>query len=1041
MQTTYFPQHRPPIRCAMAGSLILLLAQSHPLSAEPTRQLTTPRATTEPGESWLMRELRTFLSYPHLERAQRLITTKQYPAARHELETYLQRSPHDQAVRQMLVVLLYELKDYPAVEREAASILRATPDNGPALLYRGLARSASEQGKLAVDDLIQAGTASDVSADQRQYALSLAAEWLDRQGQPARALEQLQRLIQLRDDYDVRMRIAKSMADQRQFGPAAEQASWAHARATTASQKRAALDLEAECARQNDDHGRARAALLAALELSPADPDLLRALGYLAHADRQLDQAAHYFNQLVAVDASALNRKLLGQTLYQLGRYSLAIAQFDAIALESLAPAERFETLSTLGFACQKLGERQRAAQSFEKALVIQPDRTIATALAQVRQVSAVKTRTVSPYEDSLASAYALQHEGRNREAAAAFSQAIQLKPTAPALLALAQSEEKLGNTAAAIAAQEHALKLGAGPEQQLALGLLLMKAGREREASQQLLGAYEALPEGPKRNTAARTLGFYYERHDRLASARTFFDRATVGAKDPHILMALAQIEARDGKPELAIEYLQTAIARPDDLSRADQIILYRSLGNLLSSTHHYRNAISAFETALALDYQAETALQLAVTLNKAGHTREALAILEGIPDKALSPEQQQTRQDQLAFLYWEMHEPEPAIRLMRQSVVSQPTAERQHRLGSWLRQTGEAEAALPLLEAALLQAPANQAYADEVAYAYLDNDDPESAIPLLEDARRRHPKRPGLTEDLAYAYMRASDNDKATQLFMEAIDTKAATTATSEQEKAALDESSWRLKNEVSKLTNQFDFTAYESYRSNYRNRPLSAGGITGGAIPSQGGVQLAYQPPFLGLRDEKTLQIFGRVLWSNKPESLSLDDTTLQAGFGLRYKPLRDQNLYISAEKLFKIGDQALDDWLLRSLFGWSSAQLMPPGETDWNYSSVFGDLGYFINSDTWAFYGEIRQGWTFRITEWMQITPHVVMDGRIQTRDVNDITYLEGGGGVLLKFLFNDTPYETYNNQIDLLLQYKAGIINTDAGFVATTILHF
>src|SRR6266567_4118468 len=98
-------------------------------------------------------------------------------------------------------------------------------------------------------------------------------------------------------------------------------------------------------------------------------------------------------------------------------------------------------------------------------------------------------------------------------------------------------------------------------------------------------------------------------------------------------------------------------------------------------------------------------------------------------------------------------------------------------------------------------------------------------------------------------------------------------------EDDTRALERSIEQMRSEVQRLTNRFDLTLYQSWRSNTKKVRTSPSVFGEGVIPSQGGLELAYQPPVVGFRDERVFQIFGRLLWSTEPRSLNVDEDSLQ------------------------------------------------------------------------------------------------------------------------------------------------------------------
>jgi hypothetical protein len=207
--------------------------------------------------------------------------------------------------------------------------------------------------------------------------------------------------------------------------------------------------------------------------------------------------------------------------------------------------------------------------------------------------------------------------------------------------------------------------------------------------------------------------------------------------------------------------------------------------------------------------------------------------------------------------------------------------------------------------------------------------------------------------------------------------------------------------------------------------RRQTVGPGLVDGGAIASQAGVQFAYQPPVLGFRDERIFQLFARILWNIRPRSLDFDEESYQGGLGIRYKPLRTHNLYVSAERLYKIGDRSENNWLLRALYSWDYGYDLRPGEPRWNYTFLFGDLAYFVKNPRTTYYLEARQGITFNVRDTLLVTPHLILDGRYQDPHRIGSSYFEGGIGLSLKYLFNETRYEAHRSSFELLMHYKKG----------------
>jgi hypothetical protein len=334
------------------------------------------------------------------------------------------------------------------------------------------------------------------------------------------------------------------------------------------------------------------------------------------------------------------------------------------------------------------------------------------------------------------------------------------------------------------------------------------------------------------------------------------------------------------------------------------------------------------------------------------------------------------------------------------------------------------------------------NAHYAPTLAYAYKEIQQSDAVFHLFETVRERSPGNLSLHKEVAYLQLHSGHNEEATHGLPQGIAQELSDLQVAEEDTRTLERDIEQMRSEVQRLTRRFNLVLYQAWRSNTQPVRTSPSVFGQGVIPSQGGLELAYQPPVIGLHDERIFQIFGRFLWSTEPRSLKVDDDSLQGSVGIRYKPLKSLNAYLSAERLFKIGQQAENNWLLRVTYGWDQGARLKIGESLWNYSFLYGDLGYFVKHPTnVAFYGEARQGLALKVGNAVMLTPHLVLDGRYQSLDTDRNSYLEGGFGASLKYFFNATRYETPRSSLELLIQYKIGLIESASGLVVTGIVQF
>ena len=136
----------------------------------------------------------------------------------------------------------------------------------------------------------------------------------------------------------------------------------------------------------------------------------------------------------------------------------------------------------------------------------------------------------------------------------------------------------------------------------------------------------------------------------------------------------------------------------------------------------------------------------------------------------------------------------------------------------------------------------------------------------------------------------------------------------------------------------------------------------------------------------------------------------------------------NLNFSVERLFKIGNDSLDDWLLRGLYSWDYGYDLRPGERRWNYSYLFGEVGYFLNSDyRWVFNGQLRQGITLNWADRYLLTPHLAGGLSWWEPDPAGISSFYVGLGISLKYLYYQDRYQARSANLELLVQYRIGTL--------------
>lgn len=572
-------------------------------------------------------------------------------------------------------------------------------------------------------------------------------------------------------------------------------------------------------------------------------------------------------------------------------------------------------------------------------------------------------------------------------------------------------------------------------------LGYVYEQLGQNEKAIDAFRGAIEL---GEDSAEIHQSLGFILEKTGDWQQALQQFLLASKLERTPRSLIHIGRIYHKLGKAGLAIYYLRYALdtEEAEAFTSTERIEILNELGYLYAEVKKHHQAAEAWQHSLRLNNDPEIVVRLGRIQRLLDQNDKAKATLQRVTESNLTNQLIVLRLEELAKIeaneqYWLS-----AIRFLEKANKIQESAEHFHQLGLYHRHLGNLQKGAVYFKKALSLKPSNNQYAIDLGYTYKALGRKEDAASLFAKVAERQPDNLTIAKELAYTQMQLGNNEKATDWFKKAIDIQSLHAADSVGEQDKMDAEIYYMRNSIQRMNNYLDFDFYQIYRSNSNNIGGVQGTVVGGIVPSQGGFQVSFQPQKFGFLDERVFQAFTRFLWSNKPDSIEIDGKSLQGGVGFRYKPLKSQNLYIGAGRLFKIGDNSINSWLLRATYGWSSGTSWVPNKDYWNYSLVYGDFGYFTKQPgTLAFYGELRQGISFKLGNGFILTPHLIIDGRYQSTNPSDRSYFEGGGGISLKYLFNETRYETYRSRAELFVQYRAGIINAANGWVITGVIGF
>ncbi|MGC5884426.1 bacteriophage N4 adsorption protein A [Ralstonia pseudosolanacearum] len=298
----------------------------------------------------------------------------------------------------------------------------------------------------------------------------------------------------------------------------------------------------------------------------------------------------------------------------------------------------------------------------------------------------------------------------------------------------------------------------------------------------------------------------------------------------------------------------------------------------------------------------------------------------------------------------------------------------------------------------------------------------------------------------DAAYAAKRLGDNPTAISLFRASLDHADADRAddgagggdpTGSQPLPP--DRRFGYRREVEQMQRTWGAVLSSAYQA-------SAFGLPSNRSILQGGAEVYWQPPGIGYQDGRILQVFARGYDNlHDGSGAPIGMPTAQGSVGARYKPIKDTNLVFTAERLVKIGNQSVNDTLLR--IGYSSDEGIDLQVTKprWQTWQVFAEGAYFVNAGRLIVSGEARYGHTWRldsISDRLTVYPHIVLAGDHDNKA--DRQMAAGiGPGVNFRYWFRESKYAAPASWLDLTVQFRMALTHADRakGVVARAILWF
>lgn len=759
-------------------------------------------------------------------------------------------------------------------------------------------------------------------------------------------------------------------------------------------------------------------------------------LGYTEQARNRPDAARQAFERAVALGRGSDAGKALAAMRVHRDQPTAMQAGTAALSLPVLIRQyRRFPSsyaAASLGYRYAQLGDAPAAANYFSKALKDHDNSRWRMALADqfVRSgdyrsaYDTLRLLRATGDDQRREAADIYRHIGKLADSAAYGEQLA--NPTDVDRLRLAEDYAALKSPSralaqlAAIERTRDAGELGL-PALRMA-GFLYAQLGDDGRA---MAAFRRALAAGDAEIGTRKALAYLLSKNDDRQAALDQYLAILEAEQTPENALAIGRMYATMNQNQQALSYYRSVLAATAEGDSQQRAKLNAEIGNVYEADQDYGAAYLHWQNAATLADSPELEMQLAYAEEMLGKPEQAKSRLNRLKIDGLVSTARLVLLDQFSRLNRAGGDIETAAKYTDMALAIEPNAARYYQRALDSLKMQEKQAGQANLEKAIELAPENADFALQLAYLHKQEGATDKAIPLFERALELDARRTAIYADLAYSYAETGRNEQALIWFRRAIDGNSAEPGAVQGDDAKL----YGMRQQVRAMTQGYRFDVYQSYRPSSGNAVAAVvpGFVSGGAIPSQGGAELLYQPDKMGYDNGRILRFFGRTLWSNYPGSMRIDSRTVQGGVGVEYKPLSNSNVYVSAERLFPIGSQAQSNWLLRASWGYSNGYDMRPDQTSWNQTILYADAGYLAQHEkSRSVYFEARQGRVMKVGNAMMLTPHLTVAARGQRPDPFKVSYVEAGAGLSLKYLFNESRYSAPRSSLEFVVQYRKQI---------------
>lgn len=866
------------------------------------------------SKGFFRRELTKRRAYPYIDRSFALFDSGNVKKAIQELDKYLSVDPSHNLVRWYRLVMTSSQDDSANLVKVASDFITHAEESGPALLIRGNAFIKTGDIKRAEKDFLLAR-----SKDLYGHAKPKEITWI------------LFNLAYSQSDY-------KKASDWLGELPAAEKKSSVYQVVSANIFEK--LD-------QEDKAIDTWKTLLATTEKKELKIRALTALGRLHEKRSEDPEALSYYLSVLGLDDNAQVRLDAAEIAWRLNDYPKTKSLLEPIVQSEGATHQdkefELKALKALGRVHGKQGDYDAALNYYSKALAMEDDTSV--------RLSAAETAwKLHDYQNTQSLLGPLIQEGVIEE-----DRALGLRQR------YCEAIEKGGNET--LASTCFSTLFADYPTQYSLLSYSADLARRQGDIDDYVGKLKELYKLEPSAKTAS-SIGYALEKEKQWEDAESWHKIAYDTGRESQYAIAYAGSLLGNGNKEVAKDVLLRIIEAPDSTSKQREYA-YNNLASLYFYNKSYRQADNAWQKASQETDKSIYTLRRIVTNNVSKNYDIAyqLASPYGLNLPAdLSMEYYQDWYAAVGETYYKNKDYKSSQGVFEKLSELEPSAAYYLLLAESYRAHGDYELSnIAYLKSENVSQEKGETLKQR-AYMYLQAGMEDKAMPLLEEVHKNNPNDALISENLGYYAQKQKRNSDAAGYFKKALDVYESDESADVSEKL-IKEKRENLTHLISILEKRWSVSLYDGLCIGSNACEAGSEGLISPFGQGFGQGKLTYQY-------DSSLRIFSRALWRNKQDSLAVDRRSFQPTLGVELRPIKNNNLFLSAEYMFEGGPDTENHVLLRTAWSmskgnsWSLDGSYPvKGVNLKDYVNVYADLGkLFINNDPYIMYAEGRKGKT-------------------------------------------------------------------------------